>query len=177
MNPLNQTHRNGSRPPVYPICQIGNGEIIMMPKPNAKTLAADIAFYRNNGITHLVSLLRQPEMEALQLLDEEPLSRQAGMQFLHFPIKDMDVPDFDSLQKFNRQLLPQIEQGAKVAIHCHGGRGRAGTVAVSLMLEAGIELSQALQTAREKRQDPLVPVCQLQNDFLKRYAQELAEPR
>lgn len=150
---------------LYPICQIGKGHIAIMPKPPADNLANAMTFYAQQGITHLVSLLRNPEIEALQLQTEQQAAAQAGLEFLHFPVKDMDVPDKDSLQAFIAEHLPKIERGAYYSFHCHGGRGRAGTLAISLLLHSGYDYQTAVQLASEKRQDR-VPVCDKQRDFL-----------
>jgi protein-tyrosine phosphatase len=162
-----------NQPEIYPICSIDDGEIIMMPKPNDDSLTEDMQFYANQGITHIISLLREPEAEKLNLQNEGTEAQKQGIEFIHFPVKDMDVPDETTLRTFIDTHLPVIQQGAKYAIHCHGGRGRAGTVAISFMLKAGFPLEDALRIAREKRQDPMVPVCSIQDDFLKNYAETL----
>ena len=174
-NPLPHNHER--HPPIYPICIIGQGGIVMMPKPRAEHLANDMAFYQQQGITHIVSLLRQEEMLQHGLDQEKQACETAGLGFYHLPIQDMNVPELSTLQAFNQTLLSDIAEGATIAIHCHGGRGRAGTVAISLMLESGYELTDALALAREKRQDSMVPVCDVQNEFLANYAQTIGNKK
>lgn len=159
-------------PRIYPIAPISNGQITMMPRPRSETLNSDMAFYRQAGITHIVNLLREPEMERLQLGTEGTSAKQHAIEYLHFPVRDMEVPSFEALRQLNQELLSLLDQGAHIAVHCNGGRGRAGTVAVSLMLESGITLNDALQIAREKRGD-IVPVCELQENFLVDYDKKL----
>lgn len=151
---------------LYPICQIGKGHIAIMPKPPADQLSVSMAFYAQQGITHIVSLLRAPEVEALHLQQEAPSCANAGMEFIEFPVKDMGIPDSAALQAFIAEHLPKIKNGAYYSFHCHGGRGRAGTLAISLMLNSGYDYESAVQLASEKRGDN-VPVCDLQREFLK----------
>lgn len=148
----------------------------MMPRPRSESLDSDIAFYRQVGITHIVNLLRTPEINHLQLGTEKIKAEQYKIQYIHFPVKDMDVPDYDELRQLNRQLITLLNSGAHIAVHCNGGRGRAGTVVISLMLESGFSLTDALRLAREKRGDKLVPVCELQEQFLADYAEKLILP-
>lgn len=151
---------------IYPICDLGKGQIAIMPKPDSENLTQAMVDYSQKGITHIVSLLREPEIEALKLEQEASFAAEAGMEFIHFPVKDMDVPDQAKLEAFMGEHLPKIQQGAFYSFHCHGGRGRAGTLAISFMLKNGFELSDAVNLASEKRGDQ-VPVCDLQRVFLK----------
>lgn len=150
---------------LYPICKIGHGSLAIMPKPPAENLAQAMRFYAQNGITHIVSLLRQPEIEKLQLEQEAAACACAGIEFIQFPVKDMDVPDILELRTFISQHLPKIQNGAHYSFHCHGGRGRAGTLAISLMMANGMDYQSAQALASEKRGDR-VPVCEIQRDFL-----------
>ena len=150
---------------LYPICKIGYGSLAIMPKPPAENLAQAMTFYAQNGITHIVSLLRQPEVEKLQLEQEAQACANAGIEFLQFPVKDMDVPDRLALKAFISEHLHKIQNGAHYSFHCHGGRGRAGTLAISLMMAEGMDYHSAQTLASEKRGDT-VPVCDVQRDFL-----------
>ncbi|CAN8141180.1 protein-tyrosine-phosphatase [uncultured Thiomicrorhabdus sp.] len=161
-------------PPIFPITSIGLGQLTMMPRPRSETLLEDMAYYQKAGITHIVNLLRTQEIERLQLGTEKRAAQRAGINYLDFPVKDMGVPALKELRQFNLQLIKLLNEGAHVAVHCNGGRGRAGTIAVSVMLECGMQLNDALQLAREKRGD-IVPVCELQEQFLADYAQLLQD--
>jgi len=158
-----------STPPLYSICQLGQGNLFMMPKPSAENLKADLAYYRSQGVTCVVSVLLETEVKAHQLQEEGALCEQLGMRFKHFAIKDMDTPEQAALKDFNQTLKQALEQGEGIAIHCHGGRGRAGTVAITLMKEFGYTTEEASQIAQTGRQDPNVPVCDNQRAFVKQY--------
>lgn len=157
-----------NQPELYFIARVAEGKVYMMPKPSAENLQADIEFYASQGIDAVVSLLRDVEIEAQGLKKQPDLCQQTGIDFYHFPIKDMDVPDKDQLKAFLKTLQPLIEAGKSIAFHCHGGRGRAGTAVISLMLENGYQAEQAIAIASKGRQDK-VPVCEVQTEFLIKY--------
>jgi len=154
-----------AQPELYFISKITNGEVYMMPKPRALSLKEDIAFYRSQGIDAVVSLIRPQEVVEKGLSDERVLCEQAGLAFFEFPIKDMDVPDKVELEAFLSQLKPLFDAGKNVTFHCQGGRGRAGTAVVSLMLMNGFNAEQAIKIASDGRGDQ-VPVCDIQREFL-----------
>lgn len=156
-------------PPLYKICEFGQASLFMMPKPDSNQLDHDIQFYQSQGVNTVISLLLPDEMTRLGLKDEAEVCKKHGLEFIHFSVKDMDVPNIDALKSLNTQLKQKVENGHSIAIHCHGGRGRAGTVAITLMQELGYTASQATQLAQEGREDPNVPVCDIQRAFVKNY--------
>lgn len=153
---------------LYRICSLGNGALFVMPKPCSENMDSDIAHYRQQGVTKIVSLLLPEEVKKLGMQHEAAHCEQHGLNFTHFPIKDMSVPELGSLQSFNRQLKDDLLDGQHIAIHCHGGRGRAGTVAITLMTEFGLDVQTAMETASKARGDRM-PVCEEQIVFVTNY--------
>ncbi|WP_135795807.1 protein-tyrosine phosphatase family protein [Hydrogenovibrio crunogenus] len=153
---------------LYPICHLGNGTLSVMPKPRTEQLQQDIFSYKEQGVTHVISLLKPAEIEAFQMREEADICKSYQLSFTHFPIKDMDVPDVSALKELNLELKQQLSKGAHIAIHCHGGRGRAGTVAISLMIEHGYDATEAMKIASKARGDKM-PVCDLQVEFIHSY--------
>lgn len=158
---------------LYPICTLGKGQLYMMPKPDSDNLQEDIQFYVHQGVDMVVSLLLPEEIEKHGLQNQARVCQKNGISYLNFPIKDMDVPEQKALLDLLRPLKEEIEAGRSITFHCHGGRGRAGTAAISLMLLCGYELEEALSVARAGRQDPMVPVCDIQNAFLETLSKKL----
>lgn len=153
---------------LYPICQLNNGTLSVMPKPRAEQLQKDILSYKEQGVTHVISLLKPTEVKTLQMTEEPDLCKAQQLSFTHFPIKDMGVPEISALKALNMQLKQQLANGGHIAIHCHGGRGRAGTVAISLMIEHGYDAIEAMKIASKARGDKM-PVCELQIEFIQSY--------
>lgn len=139
-----------------------------MPKPRSEQLQQDILSYKKQGVTHVISLLKLTEVEAFQMMEEADICDAHQIKFIHFPIKDMDVPDMSALKELNLELKQQLAKGGHIAIHCHGGRGRAGTVAISLMIEHGYDATEAMKMASKARGDKM-PVCDLQIEFIHSY--------
>ena len=163
------TSSNTPTPELYKICDLGNGALFVMPKPTSETLLADIAFYQSQGVTKVISLLHAQEIEKLGMLMEPQACETHGVKFENFPITDMSVPDTDRLKALQKRLKAEIEQGEAIAIHCHGGRGRAGIVAITLMVEHGYDADKAIELASNARGDRM-PVNELQLNFVKNYA-------
>ena len=54
--------------------------------------------------------------------------------FLYFGIEDFGVPQPDELETLVLELRRRLLLGEVIYIHCHGGHGRTGTVAIPLLV-------------------------------------------
>ena len=153
---------------LYKICKLGNGQLFVMPKPDYEQLNADIEHYKNQGVTKVLSLLLPEEIEKLGLQNEGLSCSESGLDFKSFSIKDMSVPDSSELKALHTELKADLANGHAIAIHCHGGRGRAGTVAITLMIEHGYDAQEAIKIASAARGDNM-PVNDLQTQFVLNY--------
>ena len=78
---------------------------------------------------------------------EELLKRE--MEVLYAPIEDFTAPTLEELLEIVKWIQERARQGKKVLIHCLGGSGRSGTVAVAyLMYSEGLSLRDALTKVR-----------------------------
>lgn len=153
---------------LYRVCELGRGSLSVMPKPDHEQMKRDISHYKSQGITKVISLLLPTEIDKLQMAQEPVECAAHGIEFINFSIKDMSVPDLQELRDFNQQLKSDLDNGHHLAVHCHGGRGRAGIVAITLMVEHGMDAEQAIEVASKARGDRM-PVNELQTDFVKAY--------
>ena len=165
---MQTSSNNPASPELYKICDLGKGALFVMPKPTSETLLEDIAYYQSQGVTKVISLLHAQEIEKLGMLMESQACETNGIKFENFPITDMSVPDVARLKALQQRLKAEIEQGEAIAIHCHGGRGRAGIVAITLMIEHGYDADKAIEMASNARGDRM-PVNDLQLNFVKNY--------
>jgi len=163
-----QTPQQTLNTELYKIGPLGRGALSVMPKPTSEQLEHDIQFYQSQGVTKVVSVLLPKEVIELDLSQEEDTCEKQGVKFAHFPIKDMSVPTYETLQPFLQELKQDLENGEHLTIHCHGGRGRAGIVAITLMIEHGYDADLAIQIASEARGDNM-PVNDIQLAFVKAY--------
>jgi len=153
---------------LYKICALSNGHLFVMPKPDGEQLNIDLEYYKSQGVTKVLSLLLPEEIEKLGLQNEASSCAETGLIFLNFSIKDMSVPDEKALKELHTELKADLANGQSIAVHCHGGRGRAGTVAITLMIEHGYDAQQAIQIASAARGDNM-PVNDLQTEFVLNY--------
>ena len=94
-----------------------------------------------NGITLLVSLTERP-IAAEQL-------RAFGIAGRHFPITDMGVPALGPTARLCRSMEKAIQNGEGVAVHCHAGLGRTGTILAAFLVWQGVTANEAIQRVRE----------------------------
>ena len=86
----------------------------------------------------------------------------------HHPIPDFHAPNLDELDVFVEELHDLLVAGETLLVHCGGGIGRAGTIAVALLLRRGASLDDAIVTVRTHR--PMAgPEVGTQRDVLEAY--------
>ncbi|AEC51255.1 hypothetical protein PNA2_0338 [Pyrococcus sp. NA2] len=79
--------------------------------------------------------------------DIEKLKESADV--LHVPIPDFSAPSLDDLLNILNWTEERVREGKKVYIHCYGGSGRSGTIAVAwLMYSKSLPLREALRRVR-----------------------------
>lgn len=75
--------------------------------------------------------------------------KKRGVEVLHSPIPDFMAPSIEQLFEILRRIEENTAEGKHVLIHCMGGSGRSGTVAVAwLMYSQGLSLREALSRVR-----------------------------
>lgn len=80
--------------------------------------------------------------------------QESGARWLHLPIKDFGVPDADFIAAWpdaSDATLRALKGKGRVLIHCMGGCGRSGMLALRLMVEAGEDAVAALLHLRKVR--------------------------
>lgn len=120
----------------------------------ARDLATDLTVIKEWGARSVVTLMESEELDLLGVSGLGDATRQAGMNWLHLPIRDGDVPD----ARFNMlwpdaamALLQELSLGHRVVIHCRGGLGRTGLVTAMMLVESGETPQKALNRVRAAR--------------------------
>lgn len=104
------------------------------------------------GAAVLVVLLEETEMSRIGLPRLIEAARCAGLEVLWFPIPDGSVPSsLASTTRLVRRILEHLAAGRTVAVHCHGGVGRSGTITAVSLVAAGVDPGRALDLVREAR--------------------------
>ncbi len=124
----------------------------IMGKPTEPDLSTAFKAIRNAGTTHLISLLEHSEADQLGLASEKQWCAKHQLTFLQYPIDDYSIPMRQShFAQFIEELFTLITQGAHIVIHCRGGIGRSGLAASSVLLHAGFQADNAMETVSAAR--------------------------
>jgi atypical dual specificity phosphatase len=105
-----------------------------------ETLAADLAWLRQQGIAAVLSLTETP-------LDDAALAHH-GLEALHLPVDDMTPPSPDQLLTALAFIDRHRAHGRPVAVHCLMGQGRTGTVLAAYLIRDGLRPDLALAELR-----------------------------
>lgn len=123
------------------------GRLAIMPRPRGGDwLEDEIQSWRRAGVDVVLSLLTSDEIEDLTLAEEEQRCRDAGIEFLAFPIPDRGVPSSKKgFVDLAMSLTTRLAEGKNVAVHCRQGIGRAALVAICLLVHSGMDVESATQ--------------------------------
>ena len=120
-----------------------------------RDLGADLEHIRAWGASIVVSLVEHHEFAELgvEALPAEAL--RLGMAWRHLPISDRQAPGHAFERRWaevGTELVIALREGRRIFLHCKGGLGRTGTVAASLLREAGLGAAEAVAQVRMARQ-------------------------
>ena len=122
---------------------VGEKMLGIMPRPRGNDwLDDEIKWLKIREVDCLVSLLESSEIYELELGKEAELCQINNIQFINFPIKDVNVP---SEKKYFIQLVNRLNEylndSKKIVIHCRMGIGRASVLASAILIKRGINAS------------------------------------
>lgn len=127
----------------------GGGRIGVCRLPWLPEDLAAILAWRPAAIVSMTELSEMGPCMGLQQAAEA-----AGVDWLHLPIRDFSGPDGaarDAWPEMARRLHGILDGGGAVLLHCRGGKGRSGMVALRLMVERGEPGEAALARLRRAR--------------------------
>lgn len=115
-------------------------------------LAGDLAAIGRFAPGLVVSMTEADEMRALGAGALPEALRALRIDWAHFPIVDFGTPPAGSdWSALAARCHAQLDAGARVLLHCRGGKGRSGMVALRLMVERGEAPVAALARLRAAR--------------------------
>jgi protein-tyrosine phosphatase len=94
--------------------------------------------------------------ERMELLRRSPaylqwLQANQPERALWFPIRNFHAESADATMPFLAMIVERLERDEGVVMHCALGQGRAGTMAVCLLMMLGASQDEALQTVAGHR--------------------------
>jgi atypical dual specificity phosphatase len=115
-------------------------------------------------VRHLVSLTEVP-------FPGEPLE-QRGIQGLHCPIEDMNVPSLEGARELCACIDGWLEAEERVVLHCKAGLGRTGTLLACVLVYRGDSSVHAIHCVRQV--NPLYIQSEIQLAFIDEFAHYLS---
>ena len=119
-----------------------------------RDLPEDLELIRDWGATTIITLIEDHEFILLNIERFGYEVEKLGMDWLHLPIRDVDIPD----ERFEQAWLTagpgiheRLDGGQRILIHCRGGLGRTGVVAGLILTERGVEPQSAIHRIRAVR--------------------------
>ncbi|MDX5402759.1 MAG: protein phosphatase [Rhodobacterales bacterium] len=134
---------------------VAGGILAIAPMPGgAGDYAADLAHMREWQPALVISLTTRIEMieTGSESLGQDMQER--GARWVHLPIADFGTPDREvnaRWREVSAMALRALAGGGRVLVHCKGGCGRSGMIALRLMIEAGEAAGPALKRLRTLR--------------------------
>ena len=106
------------------------------------------------GADLVVTLMERHEFGLLGVSDLADKIANREIDWLHLPIRDVDIPDAGFMQGWkdiSASLQSRLRRGQKVIVHCRGGLGRTGLVAAMLLVDSGVSADLAMAQVRHVR--------------------------
>lgn len=128
-----------------------------------------------HGADTLVVLLEDKEFEKYGVPGFLERARDAGLEVVHFPIRDVDTPKKAESAEYAAligRIVGLLGEGKTVVTHCRGGIGRTGTVAASVLVALGYEdPNEAIEIVRSVRDERAVETPE-QEEYVREFARE-----
>ena len=135
-------------------------------------LKDDLAYLKREGIDVLLSMLELQEAIYLGLQHEDEVARNAGLEFISYPIPDRTTPeDEDGFRRLVARLVGLIQDDKSVGVHCRGSIGRSTVVIAAILIRLGIEPADAL-VLTEKARGCVVPDTPGQREWILNFKPE-----
>lgn len=134
---------------------VAGGILALSPLPGASgDYPGDMALVREWRPGLVISLVTEVELVAHGARRLGADIQDSGTRWAHLPVADFGAPDaaFDAgWPAVSAQARGALLGAGRVLVHCRGGCGRSGMVALRLMIEAGEAPDEALPRLRAVR--------------------------
>jgi hypothetical protein len=148
-----------------PLAIVGSVSISARPR-GGDWLDDEIAMLSRLGVGLVVSLLCDDEQIEFGLEDEAASCARHQIEFVSLPVPDRGVQsDTATFIGCVNRLACLVRNGTSVTMHCRQSVGRAGLLAVSILVALGMSLDNAINIVSHTR-GVTVPETKTQLDWL-----------
>lgn len=135
--------------------RVGNGTVALSPLPGrGGGYARDLGVIRDWQPDLVISMTAEAEMQQEGADGFGDDLRACNIEWMHLPIADFGTPspatDTDWI-KVSAAATRILSREGRVLVHCRGGCGRSGMIALRLMVEHGESPETALNRLRAVR--------------------------
>ncbi len=139
---------------IYPVA-VGQGQIALSPLPGRYgDIQSDLAKVAGWGASLVLTMVTQAELDNHGSGQLEDLLHNAGMRWQHLPVEDYQTPTVQMDIAIKRAISESeqvLNNRGRVLIHCFGGCGRSGMMALRIMIAVGEMPNDALLRLRHAR--------------------------
>ena len=155
---------------------VGEKMLGIMPRPRGNDwLEDEIKWLGIRDVDYLISLLENSEANELELEHEAELCEQYNIQFINFPIRDVNVPtEKENFLKLVNHLNEHLNNSKKIVIHCRMGIGRASVLASGILIKRGIKAKDVFKIIGKYRELE-VPDTEEQKNWIYNLEKELTQ--
>lgn len=126
-----------------------------------RDLDLDVAALSRWGCRLLLTLVEDHELRELQVEGLPDVVQRAGIDWRWLPTPDGSAPgDLTPWRPVLDRMRALLTEGARVAVHCKGGLGRAGTAAAMILIEEGVSPVDAMARVRAARHGAIETAAQ-----------------
>jgi hypothetical protein len=127
----------------------GGGTLAISPMPGRSgRYDADLKTVCRWGPKLVLCMTEQPELNRSGACDLGRDLNASGIEWLHLPVPDFGVPVNFNWDVVVANALGVLQRKDRVLVHCMGGCGRSGMIALRLMIAAGEAPDAALARLR-----------------------------
>lgn len=90
--------------------------------------------YQQEGIDHVLMLLREDELHKKARKDIRNIYLKEKIGYTQFELMDLTAPSVEVLDTVISKAVTLLNEGQKLAIHCHAGTGRTAVVACCIAM-------------------------------------------
>ncbi len=104
---------------------------------------------------------------SLRIEFDDAIHNLAMKDYCYVPVVDGCAPTIEQLHKGATFIHQAITKGEKIYIHCHGGIGRAPTMAAAYFVSQGLTVNNAIELIKQVR--PYIEINPIQLEQLRRF--------